>query len=433
MYRLLCYDTHIMTQATALEILATGQNIFLTGEPGAGKTYTINRFIAQARAQEKGVAVTASTGIAATHIGGITIHSWSGIGIRKQLFPGDIAGIVKTKGTRIKKTKILIIDEVSMLDAEMLDMVDAVCKAARESELPFGGIQVVVVGDFFQLPPVRNSSEPPAQFAFIATSWNKANFAVCYLSEQHRQDDDIFLSILSAIRSGTVSEYHGEHLNTRFATADSAEVAHLTKLFPHNANVDVLNETELKKLPAEEKVFIMETTGKANIVEALVRGCLSPEELVLKKGARVMCTKNNFEAGYVNGTLGMVIDFDEDGQPIIETRTGKKIAMEPVDWAVEENGQLLARITQIPLRLAWAITVHKSQGVTLDGAFIDLRRAFVEGQGYVALSRVKSLAGLYLAGYNAMALRVHPMIIEQDLVFRTASQHAEQAHNEKNI
>lgn len=406
----------------ALSILKTGRNVFLTGEPGSGKTHTINRYVPYLKQLKIKAAITASTGIAATHINGMTIHSWSGIGIKKNLNVDDVKKIIKYRGKRINKTGVLIIDEISMLDASVLDLVDIVCRAAKKSELPFGGMQVILVGDFFQLPPVRREGEAPYKFAFESNAWKFANPAVCYLTEQYRQSDSDLIGLLSAIRSGDVLDFHYECLDRCLARPMNNQ--NITKLFPHNADVDKINLEELDKLPGSPVSFVMKSKGNDRFVEQLKKGCLSPENLKLKKGAVVMFTKNNFEIGYVNGTTGTVIGFgdeDEGFLPIVKTREGKRITVGPVEWAVEDNGEVVANIEQLPLRLAWAITIHKSQGMTLDEVFVDLKGSFVEGQGYVALSRVKTLNGLYLNGYNENALKVHPLVSEQDSEFRNRS------------
>jgi len=198
-----------------------------------------------------------------------------------------------------------------------------------------------------------------------------------------------------------------------------------TLLFTHNAAVDEINRRALAKLPGEMHVFAMTAKGPDSFVQALKRGCLSPETLVLKTGAVVMFTKNDPAGRYVNGTLGIVEGFDADeGNPIVRTQRGPRIVAEPAKWKIEEAGRERASITQVPLRLAWAITVHKSQGMSLDAAVIDLTRAFEYGQGYVALSRLRSLAGLHLLGLNERALRVHPQAVEKDAEFRAASEAA---------
>jgi len=440
-----------MTQNEALFILETGANVFLTGEPGSGKTHTINRFVSYLRERKVEPAITASTGIAATHIGGMTIHSWSGIGIKENLTKYDLDKITSSEylNKRIQKTKVLIIDEISMLRADTLSMVDAVCREVKQNPEPFGGMQVILVGDFFQLPPIYNERNKTAEqniqnslleenedmngkvrFAFESTAWKRLNPVMCYLTEQHRQDDVDFLSVLSAIRSGNVKDTHIEHINSRLHTKNSADISlklieNIPKLFSRNINVDQMNGEMLGKIEGDSKYFTMNFEGKDILVSILKKGCLSPENLELKKGSVVMCTKNNPKDRFVNGTLGKVVDFaDLTGYPIIKIENGRNIVVAPMDWSLEENGKIKAKITQIPLRLAWAITVHKSQGMSMDAAVMDLSDVFEYGQGYVALSRVRRLSGLHILGINDRALQVHPEILEKDNEFRRASENA---------
>jgi ATP-dependent DNA helicase PIF1 len=428
-----------MTQSEALNILKTGANVFLTGEPGAGKTHTINNFVNYLRDHEIDPAITASTGIAATHIGGMTIHSWSGIGIKNHLDKYDLDKIATSEyiSKRVRRTKVLIIDEVSMLSTNTLEMVDLVCREINQSDEPFGGIQIVLVGDFFQLPPVIKKDfgklrqislteelEGGGVFAYEAGVWERARLVVCYLDEQHRQDDADFLGVLSAIRADDVSEMHMDHINSRQIEAEDFP-ENVTKLFSHNVDVDRVNNTELAKIDEEARIFRMMGSGSDKLVETLKKGCLSPENLELKIGAVVMCTKNNQKEHFVNGTLGVVTSFNEfNGNPIIKTNSGRTITIESMDWSVEENGKVRAQISQVPLRLAWAMTVHKSQGMSLDAAVMDLSQVFEFGQGYVALSRVRRLSGLYLLGINEHALKVHPEILKKDVDFKNRSAEA---------
>ncbi len=413
-----------MTQAQALSILKTGANVFLTGEPGSGKTHTINEYVAYLRGCGIEPAVTASTGIAATHIGGYTIHSWSGIGVKNELSKYDIDRISQNRRVvrRVANARVLIIDEISMLSAKTLSMVEAVCREIRRSHLPFGGLQVILVGDFFQLPPVvQNKNE--SDFAFVGAVWQKFNPLVCYLSEQHRQEDANFLELLLAIRGASFSE---KHLNLLRAQYASIPHGNTTQLYSHNADVNAINDTELSKLAGKNEIFEMRGWGPEKLVTALKNGCLSPEILSLKIGARVMFTKNDtVKHRFVNGTLGVVVGFTKtDHCPIVKTNSDKSIFAEPMGWRLEDGGRVLAEISQVPLRLAWAMTVHKSQGMSLDAAHMDLSGAFEYGQGYVALSRVRSLAGLSLAGFNKQALCVHPKVIEKDVEFQELSKKA---------
>ena len=424
-----------MTQSQALSILKTGANVFLTGEPGSGKTHVVNEYVAYLRKQGIEPAITASTGIAATHIGGMTIHSWSGIGIKTKLDKRDFNKIISNDyiARRVWRAKVLIIDEISMLPPGTLLMIDAICREIKKCPEPFGGMQAVLVGDFFQLPPIEKKNldndgqielitEPLARFVYDSPVWMRMNPAVCYLTEQYRQDDKDFLSVLSAIRRNAFCDDHLCRIETRKIEYHIAPSG-APKLFSHNVDVDRVNNEMLAKLPEKSEIFIMTFQGADKIVTTLKKGCLSPEELCLKTGAAVMFTKNSPKGEFVNGTLGVVLKFDEyNGNPIIKTRNGKQIEVRPMDWTMEENGKVCAQITQLPLRLAWAITVHKSQGMSLDEAVMDLSNVFEFGQGYVALSRVRRFSGLYLLGWNERAFQVHPEIIIKDKDFRATSE-----------
>jgi hypothetical protein len=296
-------------------------------------------------------------------------------------------------------------------------MVDAVARKVREVDAPFGGIQVVLCGDFFQLPPVSRNDQPASEFVTSSSVWREFDPVVCYLEEQHRQNDDEFLGILQALRAGDVRRSHAEKLLSR-QNAKIAGNADITELHTTNADVDSINSSKLTSLEGEEHSYEMLTTGKQNYVETLMRSCLALPELVLKKGSLVLCIKNNPEKKYVNGSQGIVVGFQKDTDyPMVELRNGRTIVISPETWELRDGDTKRASLSQIPLRLAWAITVHKSQGMTLDAAIVDLRRAFVEGMGYVALSRVRSLDTLSLLGINQMALRVSPqaLLIDESL------------------
>lgn len=394
-----------MNQDLALEVMLSGENVLLTGPAGTGKTHLLNRFIRLAKSDGKFVSVTATTGLAATHIGGNTIHSWAGIGIHDSL-PGSFAEHM-AKGRReiIEKTDVLIIDEISMLHDFRLDMVDEVCRAVRKKDQPFGGIQVVLSGDFFQLPPVNRGESRAGGFVVSSDVWQDLQPTICYLEEQHRQEDEALLDILSALRSGDIRRHHAEQLLGR-VDVTVPEDAVVTELHTVNVDVDRINESHLDRLPGDELMYTQTTTGSANYVETLQRSVLAPSALRLKKGAYVMAVKNSLDRKYANGSLGVVTNFEPVTEyPVVEFLNGRTVSMAPDTWELRDGDKKRAGISQIPLRLAWAITVHKSQGMTLDAARIDLRKAFVEGMGYVALSRVKSLDSLYLVGINQMALR----------------------------
>jgi len=407
-----------MTQAEALSIMKTGVNIYLTGSAGSGKTYLLNQYIKYLRDHNVSVAVTASTGIAATHMGGITIHGFTGIGIRDNITEYEIDGLLQKPylAKRFEHTQVLIIDEVSMLHARTLDMADKVCRAFKRTDKPFGGLQVILSGDFFQLPPISrfgNDDGDTNNFVIYSESWKLMKPAVCYLSEQHRQEDQEFMDILNAIRDADISDLHIENIKKRIGVELNGGLV-ATKLYTHNADVDIINQKELDILSGGERTYQMIGKGREIIMQGLKKSCLAPDILRLKKNAEVMFVKNNFEKGYVNGTRGKVESFLGDGTPVVRIHNGRIIQVPFETWAIEEEGKVKASITQYPLRLAWAITIHKSQGMSLDNAEIDLSKTFAYGMGYVALSRVRTLAGVRLVGFSHNALAVDPGVLILD-------------------
>jgi ATP-dependent exoDNAse (exonuclease V) alpha subunit len=419
-----------MTQAEALQLLKMGYNVFLTGAAGSGKTYLLNQYIDFLRANKIPVGITASTGIAATHMGGTTIHSWTGMGIKESMAEPEIADLLKRHYLRnhFLRTRVLIIDEISMLHAQRLDLVHKICQAFKKIDYPFGGMQIIMCGDFFQLPPVSRGEES-SDFVAKSEIWQEMDLKICYLDEQHRQDDRAFLRVLNDIRTGEVNEVTVEYLSERLNT-EIKGFSLPTRLFTHNADVDAINKAHLQTLPGEEHTSMMTWRGSLGLTEALRKSCLAPEVLSLKVGAQVMFVKNNYDAGYVNGTLGEVIGFSDTEAPIVRTFDGAEITVGQAGWEIKDpsassgQGEVLAAISQIPLRLAWAITVHKSQGMSLDAAEVDLSRSFVPGMGYVALSRVRSLTGLKLMGMNQMALQINPDVLELDRDFVKQSNEA---------
>ena len=402
-----------MDQKTALKILHSGENVFITGQAGSGKTFLLNKFINEARKKGKTVAVTATTGLAATHLNGTTIHSWSGMGVANSISGNFYSKIRKPRRENICETDILIIDEISMLHDYRLDMVNAILKKIRKNNSPFGGIQLVMSGDFFQLPPVnRYDDEFKGGFVTESVAWRQAGLKICYLNEQHRQADEELSAILTAMRTNNLKRDQVQTLLNRIdAEAPSNEI--VTKLYTTNRDVDIINKKELAKIKGKSYFYSQETEGTKHYVEVLRRAILAAPILELKRGAHVMSIKNSPDGKYVNGSLGEVVDF-KYGDPVVKFNNGNTVRIKTSEWNLADGEIVLASIEQIPLKLAWAITVHKSQGMTLDGAEIDLSRAFVEGMGYVALSRVKNLHSLYLKGLNKMAITVSSEAIEID-------------------
>jgi ATP-dependent exoDNAse (exonuclease V) alpha subunit len=320
-----------------------------------------------------------------------------------------------------------------MLHDFRLDMIDEICRLVRKVDEPFGGIQVIMSGDFFQLPPINRGDSRAGGFVVNSQVWQELDPTICYLSEQHRQDDEELLDILNAIRAGDLRRHHAETLMARTEVFPD-DLEQMTELHTVNVDVDKLNDAKLEQLDGDMVTYSQTTTGGESYVESLQRSVLAPADLRLKKGALVMAVKNSPERKYVNGSIGVVIDFEPYTEyPLVEFHSGKTVSMAPDTWELRDGDKKRASITQIPLRLAWAITVHKSQGMTLDAARIDLRKAFVEGMGYVALSRVKNLRNLYLSGINQMALRVSEDAQTIDVILRSkAAKDAKRfAHLEK--
>lgn len=418
-----------MTQQEAIAIMCNGNSVLLTGAAGTGKTYALQKFIQHSRSNGKKVAITATTGIAATHLNGNTIHSWAGIGVNDELSENHIKSFNKGRQDIIYKTDILIIDEISMLHDYRLDLIDKVCKIIKNSKKPFGGIQVILSGDFFQLPPVNRNSSKQGGFITNSLAWKSDFFTVCYLKQQFRQKDDTqYEEILNGIRIGKLSTRQIQSLRqqqNKVFTPFSA----VTKLLTTNIDVDTINSKELKQVNSESVFYQMQTKGSKKYVEQLTKSCLAPQTLELKIGAHVMCIKNNIEKKYVNGSLGIVDSFDkETNYPLVKLNTNKLILVKPETWELTDGDKVKATIWQIPLRLAWAITVHKSQGMTLDAAQIDLRNAFVEGMGYVALSRVKNLNSLKLDGFNKISLMVSDEAKDINGMLYTKSNEAQTKH-----
>ena len=402
-------------QQIALKILKSGQNLFLTGSAGTGKTYVLHEYISYLKSRKIIPTIVAPTGIAASHLQGQTIHSFFSLGIRDGIDEYFIKKLLEKKylQTRFNKLKVLIIDEISMVSPNIFSSLDMILQAFKQNDKPYGGVQVVLSGDFFQLPPISKNSDGK-KFAWQSPSWKELDLQTAYLQKKFRQDDDQLIFILDEIRGGKISQTTYDILNSRLHKELDIEFTP-TKLYTHNLDVDRINNQELNKLPLEPHNFKYISEGAKSNIEKLFKSSLVQEELILKKDAVVMFIKNNPEKFIVNGTTGVVIDFSKDDLPIVKLSTGYIVKVEYEDWTQEnDKGKIVSKISQIPLKLAWAITIHKSQGMTLDAAQIDLSKTFEVGQGYVALSRIKNIDGLQLLGYNDTALTVDSLILSID-------------------
>lgn len=423
-----------MKQETALQILKSGHNVFLTGEAGSGKTYTLNLFrdyLKKNKIKSSAVALTASTGIASSHIGGTTIHSWSLIGIKDTMSLDELMQLTQRRSKyteKIKEAKILIVDEISMLHKKQLELSSQVISFIRQDSSPWGGLQVILTGDFLQLPPVdknKTNELDRDRFAFMSPLWVESDFKVCYLTEQHRNDGGDLNAVLNAIRRGTAGPEHLEILRSNNTKQPNKDVM---RLFTHNENVDQINFFELSKIKSDVKRFTAKVEGNEQQINSLINSVLAPKNLELKIGAKVIFVRNNFDLGFVNGTQGILVGYSENAEaengfdPIVETLDGERIIVEPEVWEIKDGKErILASFTQYPLKLAYAITIHKSQGMTLDEARIDCGRCFENGQGYVALSRLRSIEGLFIDDINLRALELNPLAKKADERFKQLS------------
>ena len=411
-----------MKQETALNILKSGKNVFITGSAGTGKTYLLNQYIQYLKERRIYPTIVAPTGIAASHLKGQTIHSFFALGIRDTVVDnGYVASLLEKSylKSRFSKLQLLIIDEVSMVSPEIFASMDKILRAFKNNPEPFGGVQVIISGDFFQLPPVSKEFKEK-RFAWQSPAWKALELKSCYLQKKFRQDDDRLIQILDEIRLASVSPSSHALLESRFHKKLSSNYQP-TKLYTHNVDVDRINLEELKKLKGKSYVFTYTSKGSVKNIEKIFKTAMVLEELTLKKGAVVIFIKNNPDKNYINGTTGVVLGFDGN-TPLVKISTGQTIRVLTEDWTVDnDKGENIATVSQIPLRLAWAITIHKSQGMTLDSAEIDLSKTFEVGQGYVALSRLKTIEGLRLMGINEMALRVEPLTLRIDEPIKKAS------------
>jgi hypothetical protein len=383
-----------------------GRNCFLTGAGGTGKTTQLRKFISDlAAGHQRRVSITAPTGVAALNVGGMTIHRFCGMMIGPA--PGqsnedyfaqlqrDPRRSILAGFNRVRRCEVLVIDEISMLPGRLFEFVEFLFRRLRGRDEPFGGCQVIVTGDFLQLPPVRKDEGEAYDWAFQSPAWAAAGFRTFALDKVRRQDEPGFVRALADFRVGRV---WGDTARVLQSRVRSNPPASMPRLFTHNVQVDKWNHFQLSDLPGDEVALEAVQTGPDHQREFLTKNLLTPEILQLKRGALVMFTVNKNEPGrneplFVNGQIGTV-ESVEPGAVLVRTKTGAEIRVERFTWRFDPQDEDSASFSQFPLRLAWAMTIHKAQGLTLDTAYLDIRAAREPGQAYVAVSRVRSLAGL---------------------------------------
>jgi ATP-dependent DNA helicase PIF1 len=420
-------------QREAFDAILEGKSIFITGPGGTGKSYLIQAIYNLIPERlGKHVSVTAMTGCAALLLGRYakTLHSWAGVGLGRGS-PAELATAIRRSGWTLKRwlgTDILVIDEVSMLTSDFLEKLNEVAQIVRRDKRPMGGLQVIFVGDFYQLPPVVKADEEGRReipFVFESPVWKESLGKIITLTQIVRQADPVFQKVLNEARIGEVSESSLEILRSRQGIEWQKELIRPTLLFTRRAEVDIVNDKNLRALTTERKLFAAdivfapleslrgvtkETPEIKRAIEKLDKDAPYLVELILAVGAQVMLLSNiDPQQGLVNGSRGVVMGFDSMGTPLVQFRHGQPIPISATTWESEQIEGLSRK--QIPLRLAYAITIHKAQGATLDSALIDIgSNTFEYGQAYVALSRVKSLDSLYIWDVEPSAFRAHPKV-----------------------
>jgi ATP-dependent DNA helicase PIF1 len=417
-------------QERAVDLARSGKSFFLTGAGGTGKSYVIRSIVEALHREGKDVALTAMTGCAALLLGkgAKTLHSWAGIGLGKDSVQTIVVKL--RKSFRAKKNWLaadtLIIDEVSMMTPELLDKLEEIGKAIRRRPTSFGGLQLILVGDMYQLPPINKETGGEHHFVFESAAWKRCIQDSVVLRTVHRQSDPAFLKILDEARAGRLSQESIAILETRRNNDWKRLEIKPTLLFTRRADVEQINMTQLQKCKGPDYTFTVKTVQTATMlgtkpdqkavewaIEKMDKNGSYVPDLVLRKGAQVMLLTNmDIEHGLVNGSRGVVEGFCNDssaGYPMVKFRNGEVLIISPASWASEDVDGLTRE--QIPLRLAYAITIHKAQGATLDCALIDIGdNTFEYGQAYVALSRVRSLDCLYIWDLKPSAFMVHPKV-----------------------
>lgn len=389
----------------------TDMSLFLTGKAGTGKTTFLREVV---RYTKKKCIVLAPTGIAAVNAGAMTIHSFFQFGlgpfVQGVIEPKSDFRINKSKLELIRHLQLLIIDEVSMVRADLMDHIDVELRRIRRNSKPFGGVQLLMIGDLQQLPPIAHGGEDEllrqyykTLYFFSSAALKSMKYSCIELKNVYRQTDRHFIDILNHARDCTLTSQDISDLNARYIPGFSPKPEDgYIRLMTHNRQVDYVNETELEKLDSKPYTFVAAVTGTFP-----EESYPTADSLTLKKGAQVMFIKNDPERRFINGTLGEVKSIDKNSIAVRLAESGTIIDVEPMEWqniryqfdeeSKEISSKQIGRFKQYPLKAAWAITVHKSQGLTFDKAIIDVHAAFSPGQAYVALSRCRTLDGLVLS------------------------------------
>lgn len=399
-------------QSRVFDLVLQGKSVFFTGSAGTGKSLLLKHIIKALPSLS--TFVTGTTGLAGSLLGGMTIHAFAGIGKGE----GNIESLSRLagqgeSGLRWRRAKTLIIDEISMMDGKIFDTLESIAREVRGSKAPFGGIQVILSGDFCQLPPVCRKNSDDRKFCFEALSWSSCIDVCVELKTVFRQADDVFIDLLSEVRAGRMTQSKIAFELSQCTRALNIDDGILpTRLFTHRIDVNALNETELQKLNGRMVIFEAQDSGDKTLLETT---CAAPQRLPLKEGAQVMLTRNkSSRKGLVNGSRGVVEKISSGGTVYVRFAShDDPIIIEREKYTVSAGGRVLAERRQLPLSLSWGITIHKSQGMSLDRVEVSLEKAFEPGMAYVALSRAKTLEGLRIIGnISSHSLRADPKVLD---------------------
>lgn len=416
-------------------LIEDGYNVFVTGGAGVGKSYTLNRLKSIYKDE---LALTSTTGVSAININGQTIHSWSGIGLANKSIEETVKNI-KRKSSLYRNLICcdkLAIDEISMLDNRTFDYVNEVLKSVRMNDKPFGGIQVIALGDFFQLPPVKLGVYGK-DFCFNSETWKELKFKPVILTEIKRQSQKDLAEALNRVRLNEISDEDIEMFERRNLSADEIPPRDVLQIFGTNSEADNYNQESFNELTttpyyfdAKDEIYLYDDNKLLQILNvhecleneiskfdwALVKKfdeeCKAPLNLVLKEGCRVMLLQNiDVRKGLANGTCGVVKSLTPSFIDVLFDN-GVRASIEPSEFEYIREGKTKIKRYQYPLRLAYGITIHKSQGMTFDNLVVNLNRIFDCGQAYVALSRTRTLEGLILKGFSKNKIMANPKVVE---------------------
>lgn len=395
-------------QLHALELLRSGENVFLTGGAGCGKSFVIREFTKEI--EPKLMPILASTGAASVLVGGRTFHSFFGLGIMEGGPDATYERAAKDKRliTRLRKVEGFIIDEISMIPGQALMIAEALCQLARESKLPWGGLRAIAVGDFAQLPPVTRDNTQ-RDWCFLNPVWSASGFQICALKENHRVEDQEYKRILDQVRVAKVSDDVKAYLDECVFFHDEEE--DMTRLFPRRQQSEDFNQKKLNEIPEDEIVVPTIYFGEPKFVEILKKSFPIPENLSLKVGCKLMFLQNDPQKRWINGTRGTLVDCLPD-KLIVKKDRGREVQVDKSSFSyLDAEGNPVASLIQFPVGLSYATTIHKSQGATLDELWCDLRSLWEPGQAYVALSRLRSGRGLKILGWSPRSILADPKVL----------------------